>query len=70
MSLGYSRDGINFIFGGLAGDSIGFVFAINVLPVIVFFLFTDCRPLSHWHHVLDHSDHRRLFADGVKNVAT
>ena len=35
--LEYSRDGIEFIFGGLTGDSIGFVFAINVLPVIVFF---------------------------------
>lgn len=35
--MGYSRDGIDFIFGGLVGDSIGFTFALNVLPVIVFF---------------------------------
>jgi len=33
----YSQEGINFLFGGLVGESIGFVFALNVLPVIVFF---------------------------------
>tara|TARA_R110002072_G_scaffold46082_8_gene127938 strand:- start:898 stop:2109 length:1212 start_codon:yes stop_codon:yes gene_type:complete len=33
----YSGAGIDFLFGGLVGDSIGFVFALNVLPVIVFF---------------------------------
>ena len=35
--LVYSQEGINFLFGGLVGESIGFVFALNVLPVIVFF---------------------------------
>ena len=35
--IGYSRAGIEMVFGGLASDSIGFSFAINVLPVIVFF---------------------------------
>lgn len=38
--ISYANDGIRFLFGGLAGDSIegiGFVFAIKVLPVIVFF---------------------------------
>ncbi|RJX69484.1 NupC/NupG family nucleoside CNT transporter [Vibrio sinensis] len=42
--LGFSADGINFLFGGLASDKMfemfgggGFVFAIRVLPVIVFF---------------------------------
>lgn len=35
--LVYSQAGIDFLFGGLVGDSIGFVFALNVLPVIVFF---------------------------------
>ncbi|MDC5841882.1 NupC/NupG family nucleoside CNT transporter [Vibrio europaeus] len=42
--LGYSADGIGFLFGGLASDQMfelfgggGFVFAIRVLPVIVFF---------------------------------
>ncbi|MEZ9340785.1 Na+ dependent nucleoside transporter N-terminal domain-containing protein, partial [Vibrio splendidus] len=42
--LGYSADGIGFLFGGLASDKMfeifgggGFVFAIRVLPVIVFF---------------------------------
>ena len=38
--ISYANDGISFLFGGLAGDSIdgiGFVFAIKVLPVIVFF---------------------------------
>ncbi|UTA48266.1 NupC/NupG family nucleoside CNT transporter [Simiduia sp. 21SJ11W-1] len=34
--IDYSNDGIRFLFGGLASDSIGFVFAIQVLPVIVF----------------------------------
>lgn len=38
--LGYSQSGIEFLFGNLADqtwNSVGFVFAINVLPVIVFF---------------------------------
>ena len=33
----YSQAGIDFLFGGLVGGSLGFVFALNVLPVIVFF---------------------------------
>ncbi|SEM03997.1 NupC/NupG family nucleoside CNT transporter [Halomonas daqiaonensis] len=34
----YANDGINFVFGGLADvDGVGFVFAIKVLPVIIFF---------------------------------
>lgn len=34
----YANDGINFLFGGLAEvESVGFVFAIKVLPVIIFF---------------------------------
>ncbi|MGQ7247918.1 NupC/NupG family nucleoside CNT transporter [Halomonas sp. V046] len=34
----YANDGIDFLFGGLANvDNIGFVFAIKVLPVIIFF---------------------------------
>jgi CNT family concentrative nucleoside transporter len=37
--LGYSRAGITFVFGGLVepSDSLGFVFAFNVLPVVIFF---------------------------------
>ncbi len=35
--LGYSRDGIEFVFGGLATTDGLFSFAINVLPIIVFF---------------------------------
>lgn len=35
--IGYSRVGIDMVFGGLASESVGFSFAINVLPVIVFF---------------------------------
>lgn len=42
--IAYGNDGIHFIFGGLASDKMydvfasqGFVFAIRVLPVIVFF---------------------------------
>lgn len=36
--IGYSRDGINMLFGPLADvDKIGFSFAIHVLPIIIFF---------------------------------
>ncbi|QTF93796.1 NupC/NupG family nucleoside CNT transporter [Halomonas sp. BM-2019] len=36
--VAYANDGIGFLFGGLADvDNIGFVFAVRVLPVIVFF---------------------------------
>ncbi len=36
--LGYSRVGIEFLFGSLvSSDAIGFVFALSVLPVVVFF---------------------------------
>ncbi|MBB18024.1 MAG: NupC/NupG family nucleoside CNT transporter [Rickettsiales bacterium] len=33
----YSQQGIDFIFGQLGNKSLGFIFAFNVLPVIVFF---------------------------------
>jgi len=35
--MGYSRDGIEFVFGGLATDESVWSFAINVLPMIIFF---------------------------------
>ena len=36
--IGFSRDGIEFVFGGLANaESLGFSFAVNVLPIIIFF---------------------------------
>ena len=36
--IDFGNDGINFLFGGLTtNDSIGFIFAINVLPVIIYF---------------------------------
>ena len=35
--IGYSSEGINMVFGQLAGDHFGTVFAIHVLPVIIFF---------------------------------
>ena len=36
--IDFSKDGITFVFGSLADtDSIGFSFAINVLPIIIFF---------------------------------
>ena len=35
--LGYSSDGISMIFGQLAGDNFGTIFAIHVLPIIIFF---------------------------------
>lgn len=33
----YSQAGIDFLFGALGNKSLGFIFAFNVLPVIVFF---------------------------------
>ncbi|RLV61289.1 NupC/NupG family nucleoside CNT transporter [Parashewanella curva] len=35
--ISYSKDGIGFLFGDLANFKVGFIFAINVLPVIIFF---------------------------------
>ena len=36
--VGYAFEGVNFVFGGLANaDTVGFVFAMNVLTIIVFF---------------------------------
>ena len=36
--IAYGNEGINFVFGGLANPSnIGFIFAVKVLPIIVFF---------------------------------
>lgn len=35
--LSFSKDGATFIFGDLAGDSFGFIFAFQVLPTIIFF---------------------------------
>ncbi len=35
--MNYSREGIEFIFGGLATEPTLFSFAINVLPIIIFF---------------------------------
>lgn len=35
--INYSRAGIDMVFGPLAGESVGFSFAINVLPIIIFF---------------------------------
>lgn len=35
--LGYSQEGINFLFGSIGDQSMGFIFAFQVLPVIIFF---------------------------------
>ena len=36
--IAYGKEGINFVFGGLANPSnVGFIFAVKVLPIIVFF---------------------------------
>lgn len=34
--VGYAAEGSKFVFGGLLSDNIGFVFALQVLPVIIF----------------------------------
>lgn len=35
--IAYSQAGIDMVFGGLASESVGFSFAVSVLPVIIFF---------------------------------
>ncbi|QJR81565.1 NupC/NupG family nucleoside CNT transporter [Alteromonas pelagimontana] len=35
--IDYSQQGIDFVFGPLGNKSMGFIFAFNVLPVIIFF---------------------------------
>ncbi len=35
--INYSNEGIEFLFGSVGNKSLGFIFAFNVLPVIVFF---------------------------------
>lgn len=35
--ISYAQSGISFLFGDLANFKVGFIFAINVLPVIIFF---------------------------------
>lgn len=36
--VNYANEGINFLFGGIfVGESIGFIFAFQVLPVVIFF---------------------------------
>lgn len=35
--ISYANDGIGFLFGDLGRFKVGFIFAINVLPVIIFF---------------------------------
>lgn len=34
--INYTNEGTSFVFGPLFGDNVGFVFALNVLPVIIF----------------------------------
>ncbi|MCG9638385.1 NupC/NupG family nucleoside CNT transporter [Vibrio sp. Isolate34] len=35
--MGYSNEGINFLFGDLGRFKVGFIFAFHVLPIIIFF---------------------------------
>ena len=35
--ISFSQQGIDFVFGAVGNQSIGFIFAFNVLPVIIFF---------------------------------
>ena len=34
--IDYANVGVSFLFGELAGDSLGFIFAVKVLPIIIF----------------------------------
>ncbi|BBI75742.2 nucleoside permease [Vreelandella aquamarina] len=69
--LVYANDGIGFLFGGLADvENVGFVFAIKVLPVIIFFLVADCRALLPRHHAVGHSDSGRRTAKALGTSRT
>ena len=35
--IGFASEGINFLFGGLGTFNAGFIFAVHVLPIIIFF---------------------------------
>ena len=35
--LNYGHEGINFLFGNVSDPSLGFIFAVQVLPIIIFF---------------------------------
>ncbi|MDJ0653160.1 MAG: NupC/NupG family nucleoside CNT transporter [Xanthomonadales bacterium] len=35
--INYSYEGISFLFGDLATDKVGFIFALRILPIIIFF---------------------------------
>ena len=37
LVIGYSREGINLVFGALASDEVGFSVVVHVLPIIIFF---------------------------------
>ena len=60
--ISYGNEGIKFLFGALAGDKVfevfggeGFIFAVRVLPAIVFF--SALISLLYWHHAMGNQDY-------------
>ncbi|VTM49637.1 Nucleoside permease NupC [Klebsiella pneumoniae] len=73
--IAYGNEGISFIFGGLVSDKMfevfgggGFVFALRVLPVIVFFSSLICRALLPGHYAAGHSHSRRRAAGSAEDL--
>ena len=65
--LGYSRAGMEFMFGGLVGtsDSLGFIFAFNVLPRCHFLQFLDRCALPRARYAVDDQDIGWWFAQAT-----
>lgn len=73
--IAYGNEGIGFIFGGLVSDKMfevfgggGFVFALRVLPVIVFFS-SLIAVLYYGHYAVCDPHTRRGAARGTENLA-
>lgn len=72
--IAYGNEGISFIFGGLVSDKMfevfgggGFVFALRVLPVIVFFS-SLIAVLYYGHYATGHSHSRRRAAGSAEDL--
>ena len=67
--IAYGNEGINFVFGGLADPSnAGFIFAVKVLPIIVFFLWFNFGALLFRHHASGHQSDRWCIASGIRYI--
>ena len=67
--IAYGNEGINFVFGGLADPSnAGFIFAVKVLPIIVFFSGLISSALLLRHHASGHQSDRWCIASCVRYI--